>query len=91
MYCAKYIDTHPVAQSKLRISSQIMAQLRHLHGGRRNTNAGKETEMGKKDRNDYIRIARELGYDNYVITRLLKAKDETEATNIMIDARRSKD
>lgn len=47
--------------------------------------------MGKKDRNDYIRIARELGYDNYVIARLLKAKDSTEATNIMIDARRSKD
>lgn len=47
--------------------------------------------MGKKDRNDYIRIARELGYDNYVITRLLKAKNETEATNIMIDARRAKD
>lgn len=54
-------------------------------------NARKETEMGKKDRNDYIRIARELGYDNYVIARLLKAKDSTEATNIMIDARRSKD
>lgn len=47
--------------------------------------------MGKKDRNDYIRIARELGYDNYVIARLLKAKDETEATNIMIDARRAND
>ena len=54
-------------------------------------NGRKETEMGKKDRNDYIRIARELGYDNYVIARLSKAKDETEATNIMIDARRSKD
>lgn len=47
--------------------------------------------MGRKERNDYIRIARELGYDNYVITRLSKAKSETEATNIMIDARRSKD
>lgn len=47
--------------------------------------------MGKKEKNDYIRIARELGYDNYVITKLSKAKDETEATNIMIDARRSKD
>ena len=68
-----------------------MVQLRHLHGGQRNTNDGKETEMGKKDRNDYIRIARELGYDSYVIIKLLKAKDETEATNIMIDVRRSKD
>ena len=68
-----------------------MVQLRHLHGGQRNTKVRKETKMGKKDRNDYIRIARELGYDNYVIARLLKAKDETEATNIMIDARRAKD
>ena len=68
-----------------------MVQLRHLHGGQRNTNARKETEMGKKERNDYIRIARELGYDNYVITKLSKAKDNTEATNIMIDARRAKD
>ena len=48
-------------------------------------------QMSKKDRNDYIRIARELGYDNYVIAKLLKAKDSVEATNIMIDARRSKD
>lgn len=47
--------------------------------------------MSKKERNDYIRIARELGYDNYVIARLLKAKDNVEATNIMIDARRAKD
>ena len=47
--------------------------------------------MGRKERNDYIRIARELGYDNYVITKLSKAKDNTEATNIMIDARRAKD
>ena len=52
---------------------------------------GGKTEMSKKERNDYIRIARELGYDSYVIAKLSKAKDSTEATNIMIDARRAKD
>ena len=43
--------------------------------------------MTKKDRNDYIRIAREIGYSSYVIDQLYRAKDESECIRIMKTAR----
>lgn len=43
--------------------------------------------MNKKDRNDYIRIAREIGYSNCVIDQLYRAKDESECIRIMKTAR----
>lgn len=43
--------------------------------------------MTKKDRNDYIRIAREIGYSSYVIDQLCNAKDESECIRIMKTAR----
>ena len=45
--------------------------------------------MSKKDRFDYLRIAKQLCYPEEVLEKLRKAKDNTEATNIMIQARRN--
>ena len=43
--------------------------------------------MTKKDRNNYIRIAREIGYSSYVIDQLRNAKSESECIRTMKTAR----
>ena len=51
----------------------------------------KDQKITKKERNDYIRVAKQLYYSDSIIERLMKAKTIHELDRIMVDGRHEKD
>lgn len=47
------------------------------------------TWIGTRERNEYIRTARELGYGSKIIERIRNAKTITQIENAMTDGRRA--